>query len=94
MNKKDIIKKIAENTGVTQKMLRYRWWVLSVIVENVQTDKVSIAGFGTFEVVERASRIGRNPQTSKEIFIPEHKVVKFKPAKNFKDSVNINRKDR
>lgn len=95
MNKKDIIKKIAENTGVTQKDATIIVdEFLSVIVENVQTDKVSIAGFGTFEVVERASRIGRNPQTSKEIFIPEHKVVKFKPAKNFKDSVNINRKDR
>lgn len=95
MNKKDIIKKIAENTGVTQKDTTIIVdELLNVIVENVQADKVSIAGFGTFEVVERASRIGRNPQTSKEIFIPKHKVVKFKPAKNFKDSVNINRKDR
>lgn len=90
MNKKDIIKKIAENTGVTQKDATIIVdEFLSVIVENVQTDKVSIAGFGTFEVVERAARMGRNPQTGNEIEIPASKAPKFKPAKAFKDSVNV-----
>lgn len=90
MNKKDIIKKIAESTGVTQKDATIIVdEFLSVIVENVQTDKVSIAGFGTFEVVERAARMGRNPQTSEEIMIPASKAPKFKPAKAFKDSVNV-----
>lgn len=89
MNKKDIIKKIAENTGVTQKDATIIVdEFLSVIVENVQTDKVSIAGFGTFEVVERAARMGRNPQTSEEIMIPASKAPKFKPAKAFKELVN------
>lgn len=89
MNKKDIIKKIAENTGVTQKDTTIIVdELLNVIVENVQADKVSIAGFGTFEVVERAARMGRNPQTGKEIEIPASKTPKFKPAKAFKDSVN------
>lgn len=95
MNKKDIIKKIAENTGMTQKDVTVIVdTFVDTVMDSIKDGKVSISGFGTFEVVERASRIGRNPQTSKEIFIPEHKVVKFKPAKNFKDSVNINRKDR
>lgn len=89
MNKKDIIKKISENTGATQKDATIIVdELLSIIVENVQTDKVSIAGFGTFEVVERAARMGRNPQTGTSLEIPASKAPKFKPAKAFKDSVN------
>lgn len=89
MNKKDIIKKISENTGATQKDATIIVdELLSIIVENVQTDKVSIAGFGTFEVVERAARMGRNPQTGESIEIHASKAPKFKPAKAFKDSVN------
>ena len=41
-------------------------------------DKFSLPGFGTFSVVRRGRRKGRNPQTGKEIIIPARKVVKFK----------------
>lgn len=43
-------------------------------------DKVSLVGFGTWQVSDRAARTGRNPQTGKEITIPAKKVVKFKPG--------------
>jgi DNA-binding protein HU-beta len=51
-------------------------------------DKVSIAGFGTFEVVSRPERDGRNPQTGKTIKIAASKVAKFKPGKGMRDAVN------
>jgi len=41
-------------------------------------DKVTLVGFGTFSVVKRAARTGRNPQTGKEIKIASRKVAKFK----------------
>lgn len=41
-------------------------------------DRVALVGFGSFSVSERAARIGRNPQTGKEIQIAAKKVVKFK----------------
>jgi len=41
-------------------------------------DKIALVGFGTFSVVKRAPRTGRNPQTKKEILIPAKNVVKFK----------------
>jgi DNA-binding protein HU-beta len=41
-------------------------------------DKVTLVGFGTFSVSERAAREGRNPQTGEKITIPAKKVVKFK----------------
>lgn len=51
-------------------------------------DKVSIAGFGVFEVTARPEREGRNPQTGKTITIAASKVVKFKPGKGMRDAVN------
>lgn len=54
----------------------------------VAGEKLSIVGLGTFEVVERAEREGRNPQTGQSIMIKACKMPKFKPAKALKDLVN------
>jgi DNA-binding protein HU-beta len=50
-------------------------------------DKVSISGFGVFEVAHRAERQGRNPQTGQTIKIPASRSVKFKPGKGLRDAV-------
>jgi DNA-binding protein HU-beta len=50
--------------------------------------KVAIAGFGTFEVVDRPEREGRNPQTGAAIKIAATRAVKFKPGKGLRDSLN------
>ena len=51
-------------------------------------DQVTLVGFGSFAVKERAARTGRNPQTGKEIKIEAAKVPGFKPGKALKDAVN------
>ncbi len=90
MNKKDIIKKVAENTGMTQKdVTAIVDTFVDAVIDSIKDGKVSISGFGTFEVVERAARMGRNPKTGMEIEIPASKSPKFKPAKAFKDFVNM-----
>ncbi|WP_255476531.1 HU family DNA-binding protein [Geminicoccus flavidas] len=80
---------VAEKAGITKadstKAVR-------AILDSIQTalkggDKVTITGFGSFEVVERAAREGRNPQTGKTIKIEASKAVRFKPGKGLKDSV-------
>ena len=53
----------------------------------VAGEKVSIPGFGTFEVTDRAARKARNPQTGEEIDVPASKAPKFKAAKALKDAV-------
>lgn len=89
MNKKDIIKKVAENTGMTQKDVTVTVdTFVDTVMDSIKDGKVSISGFGTFEVVERAARMGRNPKTGMEIMIPASKSPKFKPAKAFKELVN------
>lgn len=50
-------------------------------------ETVSLVGFGSFSVVTRSARKGRNPQTGKEISVPARKVVKFKPGADLKKSL-------
>ena len=51
-------------------------------------DKIQFVGFGSFEVAERAGRVGRNPQTGEPMHITAATVPKFKPGKAFKEAVN------
>ncbi len=50
-------------------------------------DKLQIVGFGTFEIKERAARVGRNPRTNEQLEIPARRVPTFKPGKVLKDSI-------
>jgi DNA-binding protein HU-beta len=62
--------------------------VLEAVVSTVaRGEKVSIAGFGTFEARERSARTGRNPQTGAEIQIAASTAPAFKPASGFKERV-------
>lgn len=49
--------------------------------------KVQLVGFGTFEVIDRGERKGRNPATGETLVIPAHQTVHFKPGKLLKDAV-------
>ncbi|MGB3222926.1 MAG: HU family DNA-binding protein [Desulforhopalus sp.] len=89
MNKGDLIEKVAKECGLSKtesdKVVNS---VLGTITGAVQTgDKVTLIGFGTFSVTERAAREGRNPQSGKTIQIPAKKVIKFKAGKNLIDAV-------
>ncbi len=90
MNKTELIAAIAEKTGFSKKdseraLKAYE----EVITETLASgDKVQSVGFGTFEVSQRAARIGRNPRTKEKMEIPASKSVRFKVGKSLKDSVN------
>ena len=63
--------------------------MVEVVNENLKKgDKVQMVGFGTFEVVERAEREGRNPQTGETMKIAASKTPKFKAGKALKDAIN------
>lgn len=90
MNKSELIAKMAEKTEMTKKDSEK---VLKAFVESVEEalanqEKVQLVGFGTFEVKQRAERVGRNPRTKEEIKIPASKAPVFKPGKDLKDLVN------
>lgn len=90
MNKSELIASVAEKTKMTKKdATQAVEAVLETITEALRSgEKVSLIGFGNFEVRERAARKGRNPQTGGEIDIPASKVPAFKPGKALKEEVN------
>ena len=92
MNRTELIAKVQENIDieVSKKDLTT---ILDGIIDSIKVnvpsgEKIAIAGFGTFEAVERAARTGRNPKDGSTIQIPASKSPKFKASKNFKDVVN------
>ncbi len=89
MNKGELIEKVAKNSGLSktdaEKALKS---ILDAIAEAVgKGDKVTLIGFGTFSVSERAAREGRNPQTGETIQIPAKKIVKFKAGSKLIEAV-------
>ena len=84
-----MVAKVAEKAAMTKKEAEkaVNAFVDSVEEALVEGDKVSLVGFGTFEVRERSARKGRNPQTGEEISISASKVPAFKAGKALKDSV-------
>ncbi len=90
MNKAQLIDAIAGESGLTKADAKKALDAfLKVTGEALQSgDRVSLVGFGSFSVTERSARMGRNPQTGKEISIPAKKVIKFKAGSELTDSVN------
>ena len=80
MNKADLVEKVATKCNLSKATAEEALnSVLGAITDAVAAgDKITLIGFGTFSVSERAAREGRNPQTGKAIKIPAKKVVKFK----------------
>tara|TARA_B100000686_G_C16103666_1_gene624514 strand:- start:234 stop:533 length:300 start_codon:yes stop_codon:yes gene_type:complete len=58
----------------------------------IKSNKVKITSFGTFEVINKRERIGRNPKTKVEAKISSRKVIKFKPSIIFKNKINNHEK--
>jgi len=90
MNKKDLVESMSNKTGLSKKDSEAS---LNALVESVSKalkggDKVTLIGFGTFSVSKRKARMGRNPQTGKEIKIPAKNTVKFKAGQSLKNKVN------
>ncbi len=90
MNKAELIAAMAAKTGATKKNAEEALNAfVDVVTETLKKgDKVQLVGFGSFEVIKRAARKGRNPQTKEEIKIPASKAPKFKAGKALKDIVN------
>ena len=89
MNKTELIAAVAEKAGLTKKDVEK---AISATLETVKEEvakggKVQVVGFGTFEVSERAGRVGRNPQTGASIEIAPSKSPKFKAGKAFKAAI-------
>ena len=89
MNKTEMIAAMAETSGLSKKDCEAALTAFLTATESAlkSGDKVQLVGFGSFEVKERAARIGRNPSTGAENNIPASKAPTFKPGKALKDAI-------
>lgn len=88
MNKGDLVTEVAKVVGSKKKAEEAVTCVLDTITKTLKKGQnVTLVGFGTFSVGRRKARVGRNPQTGKEIKIPAKKVPKFSPGKALKNAV-------
>ena len=90
MNKSELIEAIAESAEITKSDAgRALDAVIEAVTEALKRgETVSLVGFGSFGVKERAERQGRNPQTGNTITIKAAKIPSFKAGKALKDAVN------
>jgi DNA-binding protein HU-beta len=90
MTKQELVSKIAEDADISKKAAEDALNSFMGAVKGALSSggSVSLVGFGTFGVSERAARTGRNPQTGAEIQIAARKVPTFKAGKGLKDAVN------
>lgn len=89
MSKKNIVAAVAQSAGMTQADADKAVSAAldAIASELAKGEKVSLPGFGTFEVRDRAARTGRNPQTGAEIAIAASKVPAFKAGTQLKKQV-------
>ncbi|WJW74495.1 HU family DNA-binding protein [Thiohalobacter sp. IOR34] len=90
MNKTDLIDAVAESADLSKAAAGR---AVDAVLDSVTAalkkgEQVTLVGFGTFEVRERAARTGRNPQTGEAIQIKASKAPAFKAGKALKDAVN------
>jgi DNA-binding protein HU-beta len=90
MNKAELIDAVAEGADLSKAAASHAVdTVFDVITNTLKSgDSVTLVGFGTFSVKQRAARAGRNPQTGATIQIAASALPAFKPGKALKDAVN------
>ena len=89
MTKKDIVRTISEEVGLTQQQTKkIVQKTFDAIIECLVNERrIELRNFGVFEVKQRAARMARNPRTGKEVEVPQKYVVTFKPGKEMEARV-------
>ena len=89
MNKSELVAAVAEKAGVTKEVAgKCLDGVLDAVADALKNgEEVALAGFGKFEVKDRAERQGVNPATGEKITIAASKAVSFKAGKSLKDAL-------
>ena len=90
MTKTELIEKVSESSKISKEDVHaVIEGFLGAIEDSLKKgEKVALVGFGTFEVVKREARTGRNPQTGLALSIPAKTVPKFSAGKTFREAMN------
>ena len=92
LTRKDLSNKIYKNLGFSKNISLkiVDDFFENIISELIKSDKIKISSFGTFSVMNKNQRIGRNPKTKVSAKISPRKVIKFKPSLSLKEKLNKN----
>ena len=90
--RKDLSNKIHKNVGFSKNLSLkiVDDFFESIILAIIKSNKIKISSFGTFSILNKKERMGRNPKTGVQAKIFSRKVVKFKPSLSFKKKINQN----
>ena len=88
--KRDITNKIYKNLGFSKNYssIIIDDFIESLISELIKTNIIKISSFGTFKILNKKERLGRNPKTKIEAKISARKIIKFKPSLSVKEKLN------
>jgi integration host factor subunit alpha len=88
--KRDITNKIYQNLGFSKNYssIIIDDFIESLISELIKTNIIKISSFGTFKILNKKERLGRNPKTKIEAKISARKIIKFKPSLSVKEKLN------
>lgn len=89
MTKSELVAKMAETSGIARSVAEkaLNGFISTVGEALAGNEKITLVGFGTFDVASRAQREGRNPRTGQPITIPSSKAVRFKAGNRLKDTL-------
>jgi nucleoid DNA-binding protein len=89
VTKKEIVRRISEEIGLTQLKTKdiVQRTLDAIIATLVQEGRIELRNFGVFEVKQRAARKARNPRTGEKVYVPPKNVVTFKPGKEMEELV-------
>ena len=90
--RRDLSNKIHKNVGFSKNLSLkiVDDFFESIILAIIKSNKIKISSFGTFSILSKKERMGRNPKTGVQAKIFSRKVVKFKPSLSFKKKINQN----
>ena len=90
LTKKDLVNNIYMQIGLSKNVSQFLIEdILNLIIDNLISSKeVKLTGFGTFKLVYKKERLGRNPKTKEDKIISDRSVITFKPSKEFKSFIN------
>tara|TARA_B100001105_G_scaffold223682_1_gene192377 strand:+ start:64 stop:360 length:297 start_codon:yes stop_codon:yes gene_type:complete len=90
--RKDLSNKIYKNVGFSKNLSLkiVDDFFESIILAIIKSNKIKISSFGTFSILNKKERMGRNPKTGVQAKIISRKVVKFRPSLSFKKKINQN----
>tara|TARA_X000001036_G_C20009931_1_gene534010 strand:- start:209 stop:499 length:291 start_codon:yes stop_codon:yes gene_type:complete len=87
--KKDLIKDITFKTGLSSNVSKKIFNdLVNILIQNIKNGSLVLKNIGSFKIIEKKERIGRNPKTKKEFIISARKTVSFTPSKKIIENLN------